>query len=463
MTMMMAAPPLRRAGGLRIASAPGGAMLGVQTPEQVQKRLVGSYRGDIAEPIAAIAAAACAGLAQAPEVSSAQLSLWQELASGTPARADAIDADTVWMLQRGDGSFIGAYRLGAGGRVGLYAHANESHWRLDGGVLHLQTAQGETTTEFRHVAMANGRRQFVGLFRDGCTMHVLSELDCGYARLSTHDPALAGTLDFRVEHPQEAAWRQHLQPAVILAAERTGSHLLLNLLNSSGRVFFDAELMNFGKISVFGHDLPVDRSGPLLALRAADPVAFVRLMMSRSFHLDGRRLDGVPVRGFKLFPHQSPLLTHWALAEPGVKIVHLWRANLLAEYSSLLLALEHGHWVGGPAAHKQPRIDFDAPRFLRFIAAKTVHLSRLREQCAQREGGFVEIEYAAIDRAGIECVLRHLGVQDNAAEMSSLGLPRQGVERVIDRFAQPDAVMRCLESLGQLQWAGVERATVARL
>jgi LPS sulfotransferase NodH len=171
----------------------------------------------------------------------------------------------------------------------------------------------------------------------------------------------------------------------------------------------------------------------------------------------------VPVRGFKLFPHQSPQLTRWALAEPDVKIVHLWRANLLAEYSSLLLALEHGHWVGGPQNLKQQRVEFDAPRFLRFVAAKTAHLDRLREQCARREGGFVEIEYSALDRTAVERVLQHLGVEGGGAQMSSLGLPRQGAERVIDRFADSDAVMRCLQTIGREAWAGVERATVAAL
>jgi LPS sulfotransferase NodH len=463
MNMTTAAPPLSRAGGLRIASAPGAAMLGVQSPEQVQKRLVASYRGDIAEPIAAIAAAARTRLAQAPDVSAAQVSLWRELAAGAPARVEAIAPGAVWMMQRGDGSFIGTYRLGEGGRVGLYPHPNESRWCLDNGVLQLQTPQGETTTEFRLAFSTNGRLCFVGLFRDGSTLHVLSQIDCEFGHLVMADPELAGTHDFTVEPKSSSAWGAGIQAAVLMAAARTGSHLLLNLLNSTGRVFFDAEIMNFGKISVFGHDLPIERSAHLNRLRADDPAAFARVLLSRSFHLDGRRLDDVRVRGFKLFPEQHPALARWAMADPSVRIVHLFRANLLAEYASLLKAMESGQWVGGAQRLQPQRIHFDAPRFLRFIAAKTTHWSRLREQCARREGGFVEIEYATIDRAGITRVLQHLGVEDNGGEMSSLGLPRQGVERVIDRFADPDAVMRCLEAIGHEAWADVERATVARL
>jgi LPS sulfotransferase NodH len=458
-------PPLRRAGGLRIATAAPAAGAEPASPQQVLKRLVAICRGDVADTVPAAAAAACRLSGRMDGVSPAQASLWRELADAKPAPAAAIAPGAVWMMRRGDGSFVGTYRLGEGGRVGLYPHPNESRWRLDNGVLRLQTPQGETTTEFRLALSANGRLCFVGLFCDGSTLHVLSQIDCEFGHLVMADPELAGCHDFTMAPPSSrSSWGAGIQPAVLLAAARTGSHLLLNLLNSTGRVFFDAEIMNFGKISVFGHDLPIERSAHLNRLRADDPAAFARVMLSRSYHLDGRRLDDVRVRGFKLFPEQHPALARWAIAEPSMRIVHLFRENLLAEYASLLTAMENGQWVGGSQRLKtQQRIDFDAPRFLRFVAAKTAHLSRLREQCARREGGFVEIEYAGIDRAGIERVLRHLGAEDNGAEMSSLGLPRQGVERVIDRFAEPDAVMCCLEGIGRAQWAGVERTTVARL
>jgi LPS sulfotransferase NodH len=463
--------PLRRAGGLRIATAAPAACTEPASPQQVLKRLVAICRGDVADTVPAAAAAACRLSSRMDGVSPAQASLWRELADAKPALAEAkpalaeaIAPGAVWMMRRGDGSFIGTYRLGEGGRVGLYPHPNESRWRLDNGVLRLQTPQGETTTEFRLALSANGRLCFVGLFCDGSTLHVLSQIDCEFGHLVMADPELAGCHDFTIAPPSSrSSWDAGIQPAVLMAAARTGSHLLLNLLNSTGRVFFDAEIMNFGKISVFGHDLPIERSAHLNRLRADDPAAFARVMLSRSYHLDGRRLDDVRVRGFKLFPEQHPALARWAIADPSMRIVHLFRANLLAEYASMLTAMENGHWVGGAQRPKPQRIEFDAPRFLRFVAAKTAHWSRLREQCAQREGGFVEIEYAGIDRAGIERVLQHLGVEGGGAEMSSLGLPRQGVERVIDRFAEPDAVMRCLEAIGQEQWAGVERATVARL
>jgi LPS sulfotransferase NodH len=452
--------PLRRAAGLRIATAPLAGSTDLATPEQVHKRLVAVCRGDVIDTVSAVAAAA----ARVRDVGAAQASLWRELADAKPAPVDAIDPGAVWMLRRGDGSFVGTYRLGEDGRVGLYPHPNESRWSLQQGVLRLQTPQGETTTTFTLALSSQGRRCFVGLFRDGSTLHVLSQIECAFGRLVVADPEQAGCHDFTAAPPPDGSrWDAAIQPAVLLAAARTGSHLLLNLLNSTGRVFFDAEIMNFGKISTFGHDLPIERSAHLNRLRADDPAAFARVMLSRSYHLDGRRLDDVRVRGFKLFPEQHPALARWVIADPSVRIVHLFRANLLAEYASLLTAMENGHWVGGADKPKPQRIDFDAPRFLRFVAAKAAHWSRLREQCAQREGGFVEIEYAAIDRAGIERVLRHLGAEGNAAEMSSLGLPRQGVERVIDRFSEPDAVMRCLEGIGQAQWAGIERATVARL
>lgn len=388
-------------------------------------------------------------------------SLMEFLSHASPAPIEAPDENTLWLLQRFDGSLVGLVRLREGGRVGGAQHPNEARWRVQGGHLLLTTPEGRPTTAFTIGATCRGQRAMMGLFMDSQTVHVLSEVDCAYSRLRMLDPELVGLTSGLVDPAQLTPAPLPPVPAVILAAQRTGSHLLLNLLNSTGRVFFDAEILNEKQISVFGGNLRHEDAGLLHYVREHDPAHFARLMMARSHHIDGRRLDGIPVRGFKLFAKHSKKAMDWVMDEPQMRIVHLHRANLLAEYSSLLVAYADGHWVGGPESLRRRRIDFDAGRFLRFVDMKRRYIDSVRERLAQRAGPSTEIEYSEFTRARLNDVLGFLLGAPQDAEFASLGIKRQLADRVIERFDNPDEVMRCLAALGQEGWAGVERPQVA--
>lgn len=386
--------------------------------------------------------------------------LFKRLAKAQPAPAAMPGEHRLWLLQRLDGSLVGLVRLRDNGEVYGANHTNESHWAVRGDHVLLCAPGGQPTTAFSLSGTAEGQRVMVGLFMDSRTVHVLSEVDCHYSKLRMLDPELVGPFGSMLPAGTMPG-SLPAQPAVLLAAPRTGSHLLLNLLNSSGRVFFDAELMNLVTISVFGQNLKPEEAGALYALRSNDPVAFLKAMMTRSHHVDGRRLEDVAVRGFKLFPHQSHAAFDWVLAEPSMRIVHLYRENLLAEYSSLLVAYAEGHWVGGPASLRSKRIRFEAARFQRFLDTKQRYLDDVREKLAARGSDVIEIEYSAFSRQTVNQVLAFLTRGPSDADLDALGLQRQLADRVIDRFDNPDDVMRCLAQLGQERWADVERPPVA--
>jgi LPS sulfotransferase NodH len=406
-----------------------------------------------------IVAAARLSEPQHPPGSPAQ-TLMRLLAGCQPAPIAAPGEETLWMLQRIDGTLVSVVRLRDGGRVGHATHANESHWRIGDGHLVFGTPDGRVTTAFSVGAVAGGQRVMLGLFMDSKTVHVLSEVDCAYTRMRLLDPELIGTCSGLVDPAQLAKVVLPPVPAVILAAQRTGSHLLLNLLNSTGRVFFDAEILNEKQISVFAGNLRHEDAGLLHFVREHDPVYFAKAMMTRSHHIDGRRLDAIPVRGFKLFAKHSKTAMDWVMDEPQMRIVHLHRANLLAEYSSLLVAYAEGHWVGGPEALRRRRIDFDSGRFLRFVEMKRRYLASVRERLAARSGPSIEIEYGEFTRPRLNDVLGFLLGAPQDVPFESLGLKRQLAERVIDRFDNPDDVRRCLDALGEPHWAGIEQPEI---
>jgi LPS sulfotransferase NodH len=450
-TTLLEAPS--RVRGLRLH---GAAPTGAETPEQIDDLIRRACRHG--RPADAVAAAKAA--LPAAETGSPRRSLLRELAAMQPMAATPPGETSLWLLRRLDGSMVGLFRLRDDGSVGVNPHPNESHWSLRNGRLDLNAPDGRATTRFMLSGQVDGRRVHVGLFMDDVHVHVLSEVTCQYAQLRLLDPELVGPFAGTFPPDRLAAPAMPAQPAVLLAAPRTGSHLLLNLLNSSGRVFFDAELLNSAHISIYGSDIKHEDAGALYTLRANDPLHFIKVMTTRSHHSDGRLLDDVAVRGFKLFPQQSHRALDWVMNEPRMRIVHLVRANLLAEFSSLLVAYAQGHWVGGPASLKHHRIHFQPARFERFVAMKAQYLASLRERLARREGDAIEIEYSAFSRESVNQVLSFLLQSPTDDSLNAQGLQKQLAERVIDRFDNPDDVRRCLAHMGKESWADVERPAV---
>jgi hypothetical protein len=389
-------------------------------------------------------------------------SLMSVLAEAAPVPIAAPGEERLWMLQRLDGELMAVLRMRDGGEVANAPHPNESRWWIRDGQFVLGTPQHQAATVFKLGATRpNGQRVMVGLFMDGKTVHVLTEVDCAYSRLRMIDRELIGAASGLLEFDQLRPVQMPPVPAVILAAQRTGSHLLLNLLNSSGRAFFDSELLDEKHILVFGEELRHEDAGLLYFMREHDPVRFIKTMLTRSHHVDGRLLGDMAVRGFKLFAKHSRVAWDWVLEEEQMRVIHLYRANLLAEYSSLLVAYAEGHWVGGPKELSTRQIHFDERRFLTFFETKQHYLGSVRERLAARPGPSMEIEYSDFSRQRINEVLSFLHESpQEAGDLNALGLKRQLGERVISRFTNPDDVRRCLEKLGKESWADVERRAV---
>ncbi len=443
-------PESPRLRSLRLQPMPTSA----DTPEQTAEYVRRACRAGQLE----LAASAAAVVLPNAEPNSPLATLLRDVSNMRRAPLARPGEEALWLLRRLDGSLIALLRLRDDGSVVGRVHPNESRWTFSDGRLNFVDAEGQVSTRFVLHGVIGDRRILVGLFKDDQVVHVLTEIDCAYSRLCLLDPELVGVFAGHFRPEQMAIPPLPPKPAVILAAARTGSHLLLNMLNSSQRVFFDAELMNPAQISVFGGDIPVEGAGMLYTLRHNDPTVFARVMMARSHHTDGRMLDAVEVRGFKLFPQQSHRVLDWVIGEGAFRIVHLYRENLLAEYSSLLVAFAEQHWVGGPESLKRYKIAFQPERFRQFVQMKTVYLDGLRERLARRTGASVEIEYSAISRESVNGVLSMLLDEPNFdAELSALGLRQQLNQNVIERFENPDDVRRCLAELGHESWAGIER------
>ena len=152
---------------------------------------------------------------------------------------------------------------------------------------------------------------------------------------------------------------------VIVGAARTGSTLLVDLLNAHSQVLAFGEL--FRTPEEIGWDVRpfiTYQSPRVIDLYRADPVAFLERSVFRRWPANYAAV------GFKLFyyharqPPQSAVWDHLA-RDRSIRILHIKRRNLLAQYLSLLIAHKTDVWstTRSPANPPEPiRIDVEACR-----------------------------------------------------------------------------------------------------
>jgi LPS sulfotransferase NodH len=144
-------------------------------------------------------------------------------------------------------------------------------------------------------------------------------------------------------------------PFVIIAAERTGTNLLIGLLNDIAGCYAGGELFNVNNILndiIPWRDIADTDPVKLLALRKSDPIAFWKTLCVLSANRD------VQAIGFKLLYSQG--LTRRELLEcftvdKAMPIIHLTRRNLLRRLVSERQAQALGLWAEPATTPARPR------------------------------------------------------------------------------------------------------------
>lgn len=134
-------------------------------------------------------------------------------------------------------------------------------------------------------------------------------------------------------------------PFVIVGAERTGTNLLIGLLNDFAGCYSGGELFN---VNIIGNDIIPWRDIPdrdreqFLALRKSDPIAFWKTLCALSA---GRGYQAI---GFKLLYSQGLArreLRECLAADKSIPVIHLTRRNLLRRFVSERQAQACGRWA----------------------------------------------------------------------------------------------------------------------
>lgn len=351
----------------------------------------------------------------------------------------------LYLLRQADGNAAGVLRLRDNGQIGLQAVAGAQRWTMRDGNLELCNSDGHAIARFVLCGERAGLRVYLGESLPDGAPRMLQEVRCTYDRLSLLDPELADPFcslyDVDAIVPADLPDRA----TVLLGAPHSRTTQLSQALNAIGDVFFDGELLHPQAIGLAEGLLSPAANATLHAMRAKDAPWFVRMMLGRHHDAQGRDLSAVAVRGFTFAPSHDPVALQWMLQEPTLRVVHVVRSNQLAEFADILASQ-----AGAPA-----KLHFEPERFGRFIEMKQRYLESVRKRLVARPGDTVEVDGSRLNALTMAELLGFLTDNTDTASLAVEAVP-VNPQRVIDRFANPDAVIPCLRALGRMSWADTE-------
>lgn len=437
-------PQTDAAAPARPTAAAGLALSAADCVDQTAELLrLACRRGQLED--AGSAARVALGLARPRSPHAAMLRV---LAGAQPTLMLAPDESRLYLLRDADGRVLGSLRLRDNGHLGLTPPDGLARWQLQDGQLELRDAQGRTDARFPLCGQHDGLRLYLGgRVADGRPL-LLQEQRCLFTRLGALDAELAepfcGLYDIDALVPADLPPRA----ALLLGAPHSGAAVLAAALNCQDGLFFDGELLHPQGIRLAEGPVPTQAAGTLLAMRARDPAWFARMVLGRRSDQHGRDLTEAKVRGFTMAPQHAPAVLEWALREPALRIVHVARSNLLAEFADIL---------AGQAGTRRGdgRLDFEPERFLRYVEMQQRYLAALRERLVRRDGDTVEVDGSRLNAA----TLTELGgflLDGPPPALAPDSVPATSRQPVAARFDRPDAVHACLATLGRPGWGEVE-------
>lgn len=370
----------------------------------------------------------------------------QALADARPVLMTAPEERRLYMVRSADGVSHGVIRLRDNGRVGLSTPPGADHWHMRDGNLELTDGAGHTTARFMLCGERGGLRLYLGERLADAEPCVLEELRCTYARLSLLDPELLDPFVSLYSATDMVPAALPAQATLLLGTQHARVDQLAQTLNTHAGVLIDGELLHPQGMQLAERLLSRSAGRNLHALRAKDAPWFARMVLGRSHDAMGRDLAAMPVRGFCMAPGHDQAALDWALGEPALRIVYVVRSNLLAEFADILTEQQ---------ANTRAQLHFEPERFGRFIEMTQRHQDGLRDRLRQRNGDTVEVDGSRLNAATLAELLGFLADAPGAGDIQSDGVATS-MQRVIDRFDNPEAVLPCLRALGRPGWAEAE-------
>ena len=238
----------------------------------------------------------------------------------------------------------------------------------------------------------------------------------------------------------------------IIASPRTGSTHLSNLLHAQSDIFCNGEICHAKKLNLRWdkEDQSEAVVSELATLRSQRPREFLNRIFAVNY--------GCREVGFKILKGQSDAVFDELFRDPSIKKIVLFRRNILANYSSKLIASLSGEYAlrkkdvdeTPPASSTVP---FDENEFIRFGKKYNRYYDGVMSRLRQSRQYYHVINYEDINEPEFfGNLLRFLGSE--ASEQPSTGRNvKQNPAYIVSRFSNADAVEDFLRRRNLMHWA----------
>lgn len=255
----------------------------------------------------------------------------------------------------------------------------------------------------------------------------------------------------------------------ILFYGRVGSTLLIEILNTHPDILMFEELMNPNGIAWGISDdkvqeitKSIDIAGDILKERESNPCSIVNSILTAAEKAFNKKYFG-----FKHAIHQSKDVTNWLLREERVKKIILRRENMLAVYSSFLLARRtkifhitnnkndaHGgkEFYDKYINMDKPSLEFIEEDFLKFKEEVDTIYNDVIIELDRLNQDYLLLEYVDIfSNNALERISKFIEVE-NVFNTAETKLKKLNTNNPLDRFNNPEEVLRYLDRNDCLSW-----------
>jgi hypothetical protein len=238
---------------------------------------------------------------------------------------------------------------------------------------------------------------------------------------------------------------------VIIASQRSGSYMLSSALDSLHRVKCYGELFrahdigNKGELDVLAH-LPEEYLDG--EYRREKYKEFLRLVFQHSVNND--------FVGFKFMIGQAENAQNYFLNNSRYKKVVLYRENILAVYSSKLIAELSGVGFLEKGKTMEPvKVSFEEEDFLSFMKKyEKRYQSVINLLSSKKTDSYLLVTYdALLNGSDFSRVKDFLGVDSGDSLLDSVGTAKRNPRSIVERFYEPGRVLNFLKEINESGWA----------
>ncbi|HEY3638807.1 MAG TPA: hypothetical protein VGK90_11720 [Rhizomicrobium sp.] len=239
---------------------------------------------------------------------------------------------------------------------------------------------------------------------------------------------------------------------VIIGVPRTGSTHFMTSLNGHPEIFCNANIFKANNIQLSWpkEDKIPEVKKELETLRDKDPAAFLDRVLKAGY--------GRPHVGFEIFRGQHAGILNALIKDGSIKKIILYRKNILANFSSTLLASKTGEYMlksGSQKPEAEPKVVFNPKRFITFHDHYVAFYRYVMEKLRTNSQPFYVMSYEDINSPQMmAAVIAFIGADPQLSidVKNYTRIQKQNPSFIVSRFSNPDDVEAFLAEHNLLHW-----------